>query len=307
MAFRSLLLFVLYLCVVDPRTPTAWGLVHRPCHRQPKEHESRPSRVVTRPLPHEYLKPADLPHNYDWRLVDGTCYVSAVTNQFLPSACGSCWAHAATGALTDRLLIEAKGAYPVVQLSPQVLLDLGGEKVGTCNGGSDIAAYEFIHQYGITDVTCSPYMGVDAYYWGEISTSRMMCRACGTDGTCSFVNGTKTFVKEYGSVLGEEEMMAEIYARGPISCSVNAHAPAFENYAGGIIVDPTQYNFTTHDVAITGWGVSSDGVKYWSGRNSFGTTWGEEGWFKLERGTNCLNIEKTQCAWATLAPQNTQN
>ena len=258
----------------------------------------RPSHIKSK-LPHEYIRHEDLPNYFDWRAVNGTCYVSAVTNQFLPSPCGSCWAHASTGALTDRIIIATNAKIPVVQLSPQVLLDCAAPTAGSCHGGSDLLAYEFIHKNGITDVTCSPYRGVDYAYWGELPCGDIMCRSCDRFGKCQFINGTKYFVSEYGSVTGVDQMMAEIYARGPIACSVYAHSASFENYTGGIIKDPTSYNYTTHVVALTGWGVSAeDATEYWIGRNSFGTAWGEEGWFKLQKGTNCLDIEKHPCAWA---------
>ena len=265
------------------------------CHRDIPE--PRPSHVITRP-PQEYLKAADLPENFDWRSVNSTLYVSEATNQFLPSPCGSCWAHAVTGALTDRLIIARNARVSQVKLSPQVLLDCASE-AGSCNGGSDLLAYKYIYEHGITDVTCSPYQGVDNFYWAEVPCDQMMCRSCDLTGNCRFVNGTKYYVSEYGSVKGEQEMMAEVFARGPIACSIYAHSPAFENYSSGIIQDPTKYNATTHVVAITGWGVDAQsGVKYWVGRNSFGTAWGEEGWFKLQRGVNCLDIEEHPCAWA---------
>ena len=257
----------------------------------------RPSHVTSK-LPHEYVDSASLPDYFDWRNVNDTLFVSEVTNQFLPSPCGCCWAHAATGALTDRFIIAKKAKVSQVKLSPQVLLDCA-PKAGSCKGGSDLLAYEFIHKNGITDITCSPYQGVDDFYWAELPCGQMMCRTCDVTGTCKFINGTKYYISEYGSVTGEDQMMAEIYARGPIACSVNAHNTAFEDYTSGIIQDPTQYNSTTHVVAITGWGVDKDsGMKYWIGRNSFGTAWGEEGWFNLERGVNCLDIEKHPCAWA---------
>lgn len=256
----------------------------------------RPSHVTSK-LPHDYVDPATLPDNFDWRSVNGTLFVSEVTNQFLPSPCGSCWAHGATGALTDRFIIAKKGKISQVKLSPQVLLDCAFD-AGTCKGGSDLYAYKFIYENGITDITCSPYQGVDDFYWAEEPCSQMMCRTCDALGHCQFINGTKYHISEYGSLQGEDQMMAEIYTRGPIACSLNAHSPAFEDYSSGIIQDPTQYNFTTHVVAITGWGVSGEGMKYWVGRNSFGTAWGEEGWFLLERGVNCLNIERAHCAWA---------
>lgn len=265
------------------------------CYKEVKG--PRPSHITSKP-PHEYILPKSLPENFDWRAVNGTCYVSAVTNQFLPSPCGSCWAHASTGALTDRIIIATNAKVPVVQLSPQVLLDCAAPTAGSCHGGSDLLAYKFIHENGITDVTCSPYRGVDYGYWAEKPCGEIMCRSCDRFGTCKFINGTKYYVGEYGSITGEDEMKAEIYARGPIACSVYAHSPAFEDYTGGIIKDPTAYNSTTHVVALTGWGVAQDGTKYWVGRNSFGTAWGEEGWFKLQRGVNCLDIEKHPCAWA---------
>lgn len=257
----------------------------------------RPSHITTKP-PYKYTDSATLPDNFDWRSVNDTLFVSEVTNQFLPSLCGCCWAHAATGALTDRFIIAKKAKVSQVKLSPQVLLDCASE-AGSCYGGSDLLAYKFIHEHGITDITCSPYQGVDNFYWAEVPCDQMMCRTCDLVGTCKFINGTKYYVSEYGEVTGEDQMMAEIYNRGPIACSVYAHSPAFEKYTGGIIQDPTQYSSTTHVVAITGWGMDPNtGMKYWIGRNSFGTAWGEEGWFLLERGVNCLDIEKHPCAWA---------
>ena len=252
-----------------------------------------PSYVVSEP---PTLR--DPPEHFDW---SSTVTLTPPTNQMLPSACGSCWAHAAVGALTDRIIMareKASNHTPVVPLSPQVLLDIESKELGTCHGGSALGAYAFIKENGITDITCSPYMGVDNEYWGELPTAETMCRSCDRFGSCKFVNATKQYISEYGSVTGESEMKAEIYARGPVACSVYAHAESFEGYSGGVIKDATQYNSTTHVVAITGWGVTDSGTKYWIGRNSFGTTWGEGGWFKLERGVNTLDIEKHTCAWA---------
>lgn len=259
--------------------------------------------VILSELPHEYIKPDSLPLNFDWRDArNGTGpFISAPTNQFLPNPCGSCWSHASTGALTDRFTIAKK--LPVPRLSMQVLLDCGAENegtMGTCEGGSDIMAYQFIYKYGITDVTCSPYMGVSFTHWGEgTPCAERMCKKCDIYGTCELVNGTKYYISEYGPVTGESDMMAEIYARGPIACSVWAHTDKFLKYTGGVISDPTNYNGTTHVVVLTGWGVDkTTGLKYWVGRNSFGTVWGEGGWFKLERGKNALDIERHPCAWA---------
>ena len=53
-----------------------------------------------------------------------------------------------------------------------------------------------------------------------------------------------------------------------------------------------------HDVEIVGWGETEEGLKYWKIRNSWGTYWGDLGFFKLERGTNSLYIENHDCWYA---------
>jgi cathepsin X len=85
-------------------------------------------------------------------------------------------------------------------------------------------------------------------------------------------------------------MMNEIYQRGPITCAM-AVTQAFVNYTGGIFVDTTGRTNLDHDISIVGFGVDTNGTKYWIGRNSWGSYWGEKGFFRIIRGVNNLNIE----------------
>lgn len=69
-------------------------------------------------------------------------------------------------------------------------------------------------------------------------------------------------------------MKAEIYARGPIACGIDA-TNEFEEYTGGIYSQKKALVVHNHVISVLGWGVSEEGEEYWIGRNSWGTYWGE--------------------------------
>mmetsp|Transcript_95131 Transcript_95131/g.231257 ORF Transcript_95131/g.231257 Transcript_95131/m.231257 type:complete len:335 (-) Transcript_95131:22-1026(-) len=250
-------------------------------------------------------RPVDLPQNWDWR---EQLTLSPIRFQHAPHWCGSCWAHAVTSSLTDRFRIayagntsEAAVTVPYVSLARQVLLNCG--EAGSCLGGSWEKAHEFINENGITDETCLTYEASDNTFRAyDRSCEDMMCKHCNHSGWCwPADNPTKYYVDAYGYVNGVDAMAREIFERGPIACSM-MDTPAFHTYTGGIIRDPTVYNTTTHVVSLLGFGVDADsGTPYWIGRNSFGSWWGEGGFFLIERGTNTMNIER-HCGWAVPRP-----
>ena len=63
--------------------------------------------------------------------------------------------------------------------------------------------------------------------------------------------------------------MKEIYARGPITCSI-ADPQSFKDYTGGIYKDETGASMISHAISVVGWGETEDGEKYWIGRNRWG-------------------------------------
>lgn len=90
-------------------------------------------------------------------------------------------------------------------------------------------------------------------------------------------------------------MMQEIYQRGPIACGI-AVPDSLESYTGGIYEDTTGDLNIVHDISVVGYGVEN-GTKFWVVRNSWGSHWGENGFFRVVRGVNNIAIE-SECAWA---------
>lgn len=124
------------------------------------------------------------------------------------------------------------------------------------------------------------------------------CRDCSPGEACHVPDTYYTYgIEEYGYVNGTDNMMQEIYQRGPISCGV-AVPEAMEEYTGGVFCDDTGDLNIVHDISVVGYGVTDDGEKYWTVRNSWGTHYGEQGFIRVCRGVNNLNIESS-CSWAT--------
>jgi cathepsin X len=245
-----------------------------------------------------------LPTDWDWRNVSGTNLVTSNLNQHLPIYCGSCWAHGALSSVADRIKIARRGAWPDVVLSVQAVLNCG-QSAGTCDGGDDAAVYDYMASAGVPDMTCQAYAATD---FACAADGSAVCKTCPPGGVpCEVIRAapartdrgggayTNWKVGAHNGVSGEAAMMAEIYARGPISCGIDAGP--IENYTSGIFMD-TGDTAIDHIISVAGWGVDAGtGVKFWHVRNSWGTPWGERGWLRLQRGVNALGVESA-CNWA---------
>lgn len=189
---------------------------------------------------------------------------SSLKNIFLKRNLG--WAHAAFSSIADRLKIASKGKDRDVIPSIQALINwyllnillcaidhvqYCSGHAGTCNGGNSGAANRYVYNNGIPDVTCQQYQAINM----ECSDINY-CMNCDHDPAvgCSAIQKYPIIkVTEFGGVKGDENIMMEIYARGPVSAYINAEC--IETYSGGInMYDTCNTRTTNHAIQLNGWG-----------------------------------------------------
>ena len=262
--------------------------------RDPKVSFSK-GELVKSPRPHQLLQGIDLPKTYDWRNMSGVNYLSWTRNQHIPVYCGSCWAHGPTSSLADRINIFRDNAWQRITLAPQVIINCHAG--GDCDGGNPGGVYEFAKEHGIPDETCQQYLAKNPQSFD--CSPIQVCMNCfdpPNRSNCTAVTDPKLYyVKEYGAVNGASRMKYEIYAHGPIGCGIQA-TPRFENYTSGIYEEWLPWVQINHEIAVVGWDVAEDGTEYWIGRNSWGSAWGDNGFFYIKMYENNLGIE-SDCDW----------
>jgi cathepsin X len=288
--------------VWDRKTTESHGIVWR-------------GNYTTSPLPHEYMKTADLPAEYNWCSMNGVNYCTMSRNQHIPQYCGSCWAHGSVSALGDRVKI-ARGARGIdINVAVQHIHNCG--QVGSCHGGSVDGPYQWLHDLsqktgtGISYETSNPYMACSSESKEGLCaggnwecTPENIARTCSTfppqghcQGLSKYPNVT---ISEFGSISGADAMQKEIHERGPIACGIDA-GPIL-NYTGGIYKGEGEG--VDHVISVTGWGSSPEGGSYWWVRNSWGEYWGEMGYIRVAFGS--LMVEE-QCSWAAVQSYTEQN
>jgi cathepsin B len=186
--------------------------------------------------------------------------------------CGSCWAFGAVESLEDRVCIKSQGGV-TADLSEQNMVSCDWVGFG-CSGGYPLSAFAYLSIMGVPTEECVPYTsGQSGEAWGcsykcddpSVSNKRYKCEY-------PWMSFTKSAIK------------SEIQKEGPVETGFTVYED-FMNYAGGIYHHTTGKALGGHAVKIVGWGVE-EGVKYWLVANSWSTTWGEEGYFRIKEG-NC--------------------
>jgi C1A family cysteine protease len=229
----------------------------------------------------KYLNTSDLaadvknmkaaPTNWDWTEHGA---VTPIKNQ---EQCGSCWAFSTIGNVEG---VWKLGGHALTGLSEQQEVDCTKDCYG-CSGGWPFLAMKDLLQdsEGKIDTEASyPYTAAN--------------------GQCSFkansvgatITGYKSYCTEQTQDCSEDNMVTLLYNKGPLSACLDAGPMQY--YSGGI-QNPTSCNPSAidHCITIVGYGETS-GTKYWKIKNSWGTGWGEAGYYQLIRGTGACGINK---------------
>jgi cathepsin B len=179
--------------------------------------------------------------------------------------CGSCWAFAASEALSDRFCIASSGAKNVV-LSPQYLVDCDTSSYG-CNGGYPNLAWRFMQQRGLPLDSCVPYTAKDG-----------TCPSKCADGSAPVFYKAATVA----SYTTPASIQAAVVAGGPIEVAFTVYQD-FMSYTSGVYIHTSGGVLGGHAVKLIGWGVSGS-QNYWICANSWNTNWGLQGFFWIGFG-----------------------
>ncbi|XP_060194011.1 senescence-specific cysteine protease SAG12-like [Lycium barbarum] len=218
----------------------------------------------------KYESLTEVPLSMDWR--NGS--VTGIKDQ---GQCECCWAFSAVAAI--------EGAYQIannklISLSEQQLLDCSTENKG-CKGGLMTLAYDFLLQNGggITTETNYPYQ-----------QSQSICSTQKISSTAAVT------ISGYELVPPSESSLLKAVANQPISVCIAA-SHEFLMYGSGIYdgsCDPE----LNHAVTLIGYGAGVNGTKYWLVKNSWGTSWGEEGYMRIARD---VGVDGGHCGIASAA------
>jgi C1A family cysteine protease len=207
----------------------------------------------------------NLPPVWDWRCVDGKDFTTPIKDQ-LQDVCGSCWAFGALAGLESYLEIWGNDPDLNPDLSEQFMLSCSP---GDCNGWYWVLTLKWIKENGAIPEACLPYEADDT----------IPC-----ENKCPEWKDLLVGIDDYHKVSPTVSIIqSALVEHGPLPCTMKVYEDFYPDYSGGV------YEYTWgdlvfgHCITIVGyndtWGGEDEG--YWICKNSWGTEWGEDGWFRI--------------------------
>ena len=214
-------------------------------------------------------------------------YTSEVSNQ---GYCGSCWAFATAEQVQSDAVRDGHMDLDDGKLSVQQILDCDSVANGYqtkdmgCTGGDPITAMDYIMKTGglVMEDTYpyTSYNGADVPY-GPLAGTKSS--STDSDSTCKKLKKSYVVtVKKYYQITNEDDMVDYVSSTGPLSVCVDA--TEWQTYSYGVVTSCGMN--VNHCVQISGY--NTDG--YYIIRNSWGSTWGEQGYLSLVSGKNACGI-----------------
>ena len=221
------------------------------------------------------------PPSFDWRNYGGQNWMTPVKNQ---GQCGSCWAFSTVG------VVEA--VYNIGTGNPSLDLNLSEEYLvsdclpgNSCCGGWMETALSFVRDEGIPDEQCLPYVDLSSCTCGTSCNSICTYRTGGScsDATCSQRcsdwQSRLVTIEALGDV-SPSQIKQTLVDRGPLTAAMG-YGSGYGGYWDGDIYRCTSDTGANHGVVIAGY---SDAGGYWIIKNSWGSTWNGDGYFKIGYG-----------------------
>ena len=212
---------------------------------------------------------SNLPDSFDWT---SKGVVNGVRDQ---GQCGSCWAFATTANAES---VWAISSGKLLDMSEEYLVDCatgtGYFNMG-CNGGNPDSAFKYMIKNGQCTEASYPYTS------GTTKTAGP-CQKCTSAGVsfsaCSDV------------APNDQLALKAAVSKQPVVIAIEADTRYFQSYASGILTDATKCGTNLdHAVEIVGYG-TENGIDYWKVRNSWGTTWGQNGYVLIQRSSSTNDI-----------------
>lgn len=204
----------------------------------------------------------DVPDHFDARDHWPKC-IHGIRNQ---GYCGSCYAHGAVQALSDRFCIKGLD----VDLSVQDLVSCD-PRATQCGGGSNPKSYRFLEEVGVVTESCIPYASEKGIsppcrktcVHPEIPYKKYKCKS-----------GSAKFTKKVA------KMQLSILEDGPVT-TMQRFCDDVTYYKSGIYSYTSGKCIGMHIMRTIGWGIEA-GINYWIIANSFGVEWGEKGYIRFK-------------------------
>jgi C1A family cysteine protease len=215
------------------------------------------------------LATLELPDSWDWRDVDGINWTTPIKDEGL---CGASWAFAPLGAIEARVKLAADNPNLVPDFSEQYMLSCC--PFGNCSEANLEGVADWIVCQGTVDEACFPYAEDD-----EIPCSE----SCFDRDSRKYKSEGWYWVCGNWYTADADSIKREVFSGGPVSSFMEVYTDfwyynesdiyeqTYGDYQGDLLVD------------IVGWGNES-GKDYWICKNSWGTGWGDQGWFKIKMG-----------------------